>query len=80
MVFLQHPLLHDTRQGGPHVIHQAHLMGLVENTIGDAGAKVYGGVLTETARGMPSKSHIPVIHSKTHSERMGQVPYAGPKY
>ena len=80
MVFLNTPLIHDTRSGGPHTIHQKHLEGLVENTIGDAGAKVYGGVLTQTARGMPSKSHIPVIHSKTNPKKEGMTPYAGPKY
>ena len=80
MVFLNTPLISNTIQGSRPVIHQAHLQGLIENTIGTVGPRVYGGVLTETARGMPSKSKIPVIHSKTQAERMGQVPYAGPNY
>jgi len=80
MVFLQAPLLRNTQQGGREIIHQKHLEGLIVNTIGTVGPKVYGGVLTETARGMPSKAHIPVIRSKTQATKEGQVPYAGPKY
>lgn len=80
MVFLNTPLVENTTQGGRAVIHQANLAGLVENTIGSAAPKVFAGVLTETARGMPSKTKIPVIHSKTQAEKMGQIPYAGPQY
>lgn len=50
------------------------------NTIGSAAPIVYGGILTETSRGMPSKSHIPVIRSKTQPKKEGMVPYAGKYY
>jgi hypothetical protein len=80
MVFLNTPLIQNTTQGSRPVIHMKNLAGLVENTIGSAAPKVIAGVLTETARGMPSKSKIPVIHSKTQPMTQGQVPYAGPKY
>lgn len=80
MVFLNTPLVENTTQGGRAVIHMANLQGLIENTIGNAGPQVFAGVLTETARGMPSKSKIPVINSKTQAKTQGQIPYAGPKF
>ena len=80
MIFLQTPLIHDTQSGGPPVIHQKNLEGLIMNTIGSAAPIVYGGILTETSRGMPSKSHIPVIRSKTQPKKEGMVPYAGKYY
>ena len=79
MVFLNTPLISNTTSGGPHIIRQKHLEGLIENTTGSFINKVIGGILTETVRGNP-KAHIPVIHTKTHPKTMGQVPYAGPKY
>jgi hypothetical protein len=79
MVFLNTPLVSDTTSGGPRVIPQKHLQGLVENTTGKFMAEVIGGILTQTVRGNP-KSHIPIIRSKTQAATMGQVPYAGPKY
>ena len=79
MVFLKTPLVTDTRGGGPHVIRQQNIEGLVQNTTGSAMNVVIGGVLTETSERSP-KSKIPVIHSKTQPKREGMVPYAGQKY
>lgn len=80
MVFLSTPLISDTTVGVMKAVHQKHLEGLIENTTGTATQLIHSGVLTETARGMPSKSHVPVIHSKTHAKTMGQIPYAGKMY
>ena len=78
MTFLNTPLVTDTRGGGPHVIKQKNIEGLIENTTGSAMNLVFGGVLTETS-GRSPKTKIPVIHSKTQPKREGMVPYAGPK-
>lgn len=81
MVFLEHSLVRDTRVNSPHAVKQKGMEGLIQNTLGSVGPMVYGGILTDTKIGTKmSKAHIPVIHTKTHAKRMGQVPYAGPNY
>lgn len=84
-MILKAPLVSNTRTGKDTGASAKHLEGLVVNTTGTAGAMaVMNGVLTDTRVGTPhssSRELLPaMIHTKTHSKTMGQVPYAGKKY
>ena len=80
-MFLNMPLITDTRVNSLGVIPMKHMEGLLDNTMGSSGERVLtNGIVTDTTRGIKSSSHIPVIRTKTNPKRMGQIPYAGKQY
>lgn len=82
MVFLQTPLVTDTRIHSPKLLKTEALNGLLQNTIaGYQPVQIFGGILTDTKIGSHfGKSHVPVIRSKTHAKQLGMVPYPGKHY
>ena len=79
-------IIHDTKAHMPRDVKEAHLDRLITNTTGIPREKpIMEGVLAST---IPSHMKaVPEFHKvpkhdvgKTKSKRMGQVPYAGPKY
>jgi hypothetical protein len=68
----------------PVTFNSQNLMGLVDNTTGDAMRLVRDGVMTSTRfshhRDSVEKGTGGIGHVKTQPMRYGQSPYAGPKY
>ena len=78
-------IIQNTRVGRDGVHEMKHLSNILSNTTGiQGGSPVMEGVLTSTKQGLVDE-YVPKLHkvhekSKTQPKRMGQVPYAGPKY
>lgn len=75
----------DTKVGRSKQVNEAHLGMLVTKTTGIPREKpVMDGVITDTKSGAKEKAvpELQKVHhrGKTQSKRMGQTPYAGPKY
>ena len=75
----------DTKVGKMMPIHEKYLPGLISQTTGIPREKpVMDGVLEDTKQGVKDKDvpELHKVHHKSHTQpkRMGQVPYAGPKY
>ena len=83
---LKSGIVHDTMVGAPRDMHMRELSRLVSNTTGvPKGEVVMEGVLQATVpadrRDTPEYHKVPAREQgKTEAKRMGQVPYAGPKY
>jgi hypothetical protein len=75
----------NTMVGKSMPIHEKYLPGLISQTTGIPRERpIMAGVLDDTKQGVRSKD-VPELHKvhhvgKTHPQRYGQVPYAGPKY
>ena len=79
-------IIKNTMANSPKDIKEKHLDRLIANTTGIPREKpIMDGVLTST---VPSgRKDVPELHKvsshdvgKTKTKRMGQVPFAGPKY
>lgn len=78
-------IIRDTMVNAPRDIKEKHLDILVSKTTGmPMGKAVMDGVITHTK---PASKDVPELHKvaakevgKTKSKKMGQVPFAGPKY
>ena len=82
MVFLQTPLITDTRMNSPKLLKSNHIEGLLMNTVaGFEPVQIHGGIIIDTKIGSHyDKRHVPVIHQKTQPKRLGMIPYPGKQY
>lgn len=79
-------IIHDTMKNAPRDIKEKHLDRLISQTTGvPKGKPIMDGIIAST---IPKHmKDVPELHKvpshdvgKTKAKRMGQVPYAGPKY
>jgi hypothetical protein len=82
---MREPIVMNTMVNSPRDIKEKHLAGLVAKTTGlPMGSGLMMGVLENTTgkrRDVPELHKVPKGEvGKTESKRMGQVPFAGPKY